>query len=245
MTGVTVTQDGDTVTVGVAFSQSPAVSQGDFSWATLIQVSFTAGVDRMFVAQVHDGQITQGEQDAFGAPIEGSDVQVTMTDEGVYFTLSILPGDTVQHAAASGFNLRTADDNIGCDQAYGAAHDLPLPPTDTTGGCEASETVLCLNDRFSVAVEWINGTTSGSGGSVEVNQDTGAFWFFAPSEYELLLRVVNACEFDGHYWVFASAATDVEYTLSVTDSLTGQAQEFTNGSVAEPIVDTMAFATCP
>ena len=133
VTGVTVTQDRDMVTVGVALSQSPLVSQWNFSWAVFLQVSVGVGVDRMFLVQRHDGVVTDGEQDAFGAPIEGSDVQVTMTDEGVFFTFPILPGDTVQHAAASGFNLQTSDDNIGCDQAYGAAGDLPLPPGDTDG----------------------------------------------------------------------------------------------------------------
>ena len=246
MTGVTVTQDGDMVTVGAALSQLPLVSQGDFSWAVLLRVSFGVHVDRMFLVQIHDGVVTEGEQDAFGATIDGSDVQVTMTEKGVFFTFSILPGDTVQHAAASGFNLRISDDNIGCDQAYGAAGDLPLSPGDTTGGCEAGDTVLCLNDRFSVEVEWNDGSNTGSGGSVGIDGDTGAFWFFAPDNYEMLVRVVNACDFDNHYWVFAAAQTDVEFTLTVTDTATSQVEEFDPlSSSGELILDTTAFATCP
>ena len=106
--------------------------------------------------------------------------------------------------------------------------------------------MLCLNGRFSVEVEWNDGSNTGSGGNVGIDGDTGAFWFFAPDNYEMLVRVVNACDFDNHCWVFAAAQTDVEFTLTVTDTATSQVEEFNPlSSSGEPILDTTAFETCP
>ena len=62
-----------------------------------------------------------------------------------------------------------------------------------------------------------------------------------------LVRVVDGCGFNDHFWVFAASSTDVEYTLTVTDTLSGEVQELFSPltSVFDPIQDTRAFATCP
>ena len=59
--------------------------------------------------------------------------------------------------------------------------------------------------------------------------------------------MLDGCAFNDHFWVFAAAATDVEYTLTVTDSTTGDSLTYGNelGMPAPAVVDTTAFATCP
>ncbi len=49
------------------------------------------------------------------------------------------------------------------------------------------------------------------------------------------------------FWVFAAGLTDVEVTLRVTDTVSGEVKEYSNplGSAFEPVLDTSAFATCP
>ena len=47
--------------------------------------------------------------------------------------------------------------------------------------------------------------------------------------------------------MFANATTNVEFTVTVTDTDTGVSKEYFNplGTPAQAITDTQAFATCP
>ena len=58
---------------------------------------------------------------------------------------------------------------------------------------------------------------------------------------------VGCAGVNGHFWVFAAATTNVEYTLRVTDGETGEERGYFNplGTSAEAITDTGAFASCP
>lgn len=116
-------------------------------------------------------------------------------------------------------------------------------------GCRSGPTVLCLDDgRFEVEVDWrdFQGKT-GSGRVVIGARDSGLFWFFSPSNWELLVKVLDGCGVNGHFWVFSAATTTVEYTLRVTDLRSGSVKEYVNplGVSAAAVTDTGAFATCP
>ena len=47
----------------------------------------------------------------------------------------------------------------------------------------------------------------------------GLFWFFNENNIEMLIKVLNACvpPFD-RYWTFYAATTNVEFTVTVTDT---------------------------
>ena len=49
------------------------------------------------------------------------------------------------------------------------------------------------------------------------------------------------------FWVFYAATTDVGFTVTVTDLLTGTSKTYANplGQAADAVTDTSAFATCP
>ncbi|MBZ0112133.1 MAG: hypothetical protein K8J08_06725 [Thermoanaerobaculia bacterium] len=109
---------------------------------------------------------------------------------------------------------------------------------------------MCLRDgRFELEVEWgdfVGGT--GPGTVVPFgSDDSGLFWFFREDNWEMLVKVIDGCGVTDHYWVFAAATTNVEYTLTVTDTSTGTEREYFNplGSPAVSITDTLALATCP
>ena len=116
-----------------------------------------------------------------------------------------------------------------------------------TPECLADSEVLCLgeNQRFRVKVSWKIPATgaTGVGRSHPLTADTGALWFFNPNNLELILKVLDGRAVNGHFWVFFGGLSDVEYTLTVTDTATGKEKTYHNppGRLASQ-ADTSAFA---
>ena len=115
-------------------------------------------------------------------------------------------------------------------------------------GCQASPTVLCLGSgRFRATASWRKGDGSaGQGTAVPITADTGYFWFFSPENIEVVTKVLDGCFVNGHYWVFAGGLTNVEVTLSVTDTQTGVIRTYGNplGTAFQPLQDISAFSAC-
>ena len=125
------------------------------------------------------------------------------------------------------------------------SNNPPPPPT-----CTPDATTLCLNNnRFQVQVQWVDYFGNTGFGQVVQNfsTDSGLFWFFNANNWELMVKVLNGCGVNGHYWVFGAAATSVQYTITVSDTQTGEIKQYFNplGTTAPAITDTSAFATCP
>jgi hypothetical protein len=118
------------------------------------------------------------------------------------------------------------------------------------GDCTPGPTTLCLGGgRFEVEAEWVTKSgNSGEGQSIELTDDTGAFWFFNAANVEILVKVLDACAsaFES-FWVFAAGLTNVEVRLTVTDTQTGMVKVYDNplDRPFQPIQDTRSFATCP
>jgi hypothetical protein len=123
-----------------------------------------------------------------------------------------------------------------------------LAPIAAPSICTPNATTLCLNGgRFKVQATWNTGTASGVAQALSSTGDSGQFWFFGPDNVELTVKVLNACSFNDHYWVFASGLTNVEVLLSVTDTHSGRVRQYFNprGKAFAPVQDVSAFATCP
>ncbi|HZF08123.1 MAG TPA: M12 family metallo-peptidase [Thermoanaerobaculia bacterium] len=121
---------------------------------------------------------------------------------------------------------------------------LPFVAGETT--CAASPSALCLqNHRFKVETVWTANGGTGKGQAITRTADTGEFYFFAPSNIEVIVKVLDGCALGGHVWVFAGGLTNVGVLITVTDTLTGKMQFYTNpsGTAFQPIQDTAAF-TC-
>jgi hypothetical protein len=126
----------------------------------------------------------------------------------------------------------------------------PAREPQTTVACAGGPSTLCLSEeRFAVEVTWR--ASSGETGAGRVvpagSADSGLFYFFEADNWEMLVKVLDACDVNGAFWVFAAATTDLEFTLRVTDSQTGGAVEYHNaaGVPAAAITDTAAFRVCP
>jgi len=106
----------------------------------------------------------------------------------------------------------------------------------------------CLhNNRFAVTVHWRVQNQSGNGEQVSLTSDSALFWFFNPDNIEMVVKVLDGCGVNGHYWVFMGGLTNVGVTTTVTDVASGVAKTYTNteGIAFQPIQDTLAFETCP
>ena len=109
--------------------------------------------------------------------------------------------------------------------------------------CSPSSTNLCLSsNRFRVSVTWRTSTTSGHGTAVPMTSDTGHFWFFSSSNVELIVKVLDGRPVNGRFWVFYGALSDVEYTITVRDTISGATKTYFNpaGRMAS-VGDTTAF----
>lgn len=126
----------------------------------------------------------------------------------------------------------------------------PARNFDVQAGCSPGSDHLCLGPgRFRVEVAWKDFQGHiGAGQAVPFgSDDSGLFWFFAPPSWEMLVKVLDGCKLNQHYWVFSAATTTVQYTLRVTDTRTGVVKEYFNpsGTAAAAVTDTGAFGTCP
>ncbi|HEX7182969.1 MAG TPA: hypothetical protein VF756_14095 [Thermoanaerobaculia bacterium] len=123
----------------------------------------------------------------------------------------------------------------------------PPPPPPPAPACQTDDDTGCLvNQRFKVEVTWqTRDGNSGVGHVVPHSDNSLLVWFFDQSNVEMLLKVLNACDPYGKFWVFYAATTNVEFTVTVTDTETGQVQEYRNaqGNAATPVQDTGTF-TC-
>jgi hypothetical protein len=162
---------------------------------------------------------------------------------------SLIVTDTVtgavkvyQNPAGQLASVADTDAFPGTGEAPPAAPvDGPTPPA--RGACAASPADLCLADRFRVDVAWrMRNGTSGAGTAVPLTGDTGYFWFFDPANVDLVLKVLDGRALDGDFWVFYGALSNVQYTITVTDTQTGHSKTYVNpqGALAS-VADTAAL----
>ena len=99
------------------------------------------------------------------------------------------------------------------------------------GPCNPSGTTLCVHGtRFEVTVDWVDhdSGSSGVGQVIEPAAQTqfGAFAFSTSGEPDLGLKILDAGPVNGSYWVFFSALSAFETTVTVRDTATGQVNTY-------------------
>lgn len=121
-------------------------------------------------------------------------------------------------------------------------------PATPVGSCVPAPAVLCLNQsRFRVTANWDTAVdTSGPGTGVSLTPESGYFWFFSPLNVEVLVKLLDGCQFSDHFWFFAAGLTNVGVDLVVEDTRTGEVRRYRNprDTPFPPILDTQAFPTC-
>lgn len=113
-------------------------------------------------------------------------------------------------------------------------------------GDEPESGVFLGGNRFRVKVIWSSGGATGEGHLVFQSDDSAVFWFFNAANWELMVKVIDGCSINDRFWVFSAATTDVEFTVEVTDTVTGAARTYRNpqGVAAPAVTDSDAFSGC-
>jgi hypothetical protein len=116
--------------------------------------------------------------------------------------------------------------------------------------CQASDRAACLQGgRFRATVTWkdFQGATGDGKAAAGRSVETGLFYFFERKNWELVVKVLNGCIQNGFFWVYGSASTDVEYSLTVEDLEMGTSKTYSNplGQPSKAITDSTAFACFP
>ena len=115
-------------------------------------------------------------------------------------------------------------------------------------GCTPHATTLCMHDRFAASVQWQTTTNSGNASVAPLTTtQSGIFWFFNSTNWEVMVKVLNGCPINARWWVFSAATTNVAYRLTVLDIEAGEQKIFFNyaGPPAPAVTDTGALDTCP
>ncbi len=157
---------------------------------------------------------------------------------------------------------------VGVWSLDGGAHDAVGGHNGTVGGsgigfftfpvaisCGSSTSpFFCLNGRFSVSAKFRVGAPGTAESQANALPCTGSgcgswgiFWFFAPDNWEVMVKSINGCALNSRYWLFSAATTNVFYRLEAFDIRAGVNKVYFNypGPPAPAVTDTNAFATCP
>lgn len=96
--------------------------------------------------------------------------------------------------------------------------------------CVADAQTLCLfGNRFRVSVEWqTRDGATGRGMAVPQSDVTGTFWFFSPGNIELVVKALDGRALNNRFWFFYGALSDVQYTITVFDTVTGVRKRYRN-----------------
>ncbi len=161
---------------------------------------------------------------------------------------STTAGDQIAPALAGSARLVAAWASFGQDGSsfgvYARRFGVPLPD------CVADATTLCLNDsRFRIRASYATAAgASGAGQAVALTPESGYYWFFDDANVEIVIKVVDACGLAGfdNFWVFATGLTNVEVTLDVVDTWTGDQRIYHNNlnQDFQPILDSGHFDVC-
>ena len=134
--------------------------------------------------------------------------------------------------------------------AFGVAGAIGRITTGPTGPCVANDTTLCLSaSRFQVTADFetLDGR-NGAAHAVPLTGNTGYFWFFDPTNVEVVTKVLPFCADPfNSIWIFAAGLTNVKVDLTYSDMNNGTVVTKSNelGVPFTPIQDTSAFTTCP
>ncbi len=101
------------------------------------------------------------------------------------------------------------------------------------GVCTPDAATMCLvGGRYKVTSHWKNQYAGGAEATLskaKLTDVTGAFWIADASTYEYLIRF-NTATNNGRVWIAIPTFTDVEFWIGVTDTQTGQTNEYHSGA---------------
>ena len=169
--------------------------------------------------KVIDGTATNGCQWVFAGSL--SDVEYD------YFVVETASGGLAHFANPLGTQASGGDIEVFCN---GTAV-IPL-----LSGLEQPTTpeLALLGGRFRLTVEWASPWSGESGvaQAVPLSDESGLFTFFAPSNLEMAVKMVDGVAYNGHYWVYWTALSNLETLLTVEDLWSDRIRSFPKPGLA-------------
>lgn len=157
--------------------------------------------------------------------------------------------------------LTVTDSNLGVLTSYYNPVGVAPPGIADTGAlatCDAGVTAfssdsakvslaaLELAGHFQITVDWRDfiGSTGAATG-LPMTSHSGYFWFFSPDNPGLFIKLVDDWADNGHFWVVFGATTNVEFTVTVTNTEDGQVKSYFNplGNTPTTLIDRQAFVS--
>ncbi|MXV99911.1 MAG: hypothetical protein F4X59_13180 [Holophagales bacterium] len=107
---------------------------------------------------------------------------------------------------------------------------------EAAGECEPGQELLCLlANRFSVEVAFVDPNLEPPDDAKRARvapslttANTGFFWFFNKENIELAVKVLDGRAFNGSFWVLYGGLSDVQYKMTVEDTVTGDYAAYEN-----------------
>jgi hypothetical protein len=182
------------------------------------------------VVKVLDARGINGRFWVFYGALSSVEYHLTVTDT---LTGTVRTYDNPANRQASvgdtqGFPAAATTTMAAPQPAHPAPRAAAAPAS--AANCAAGPAALCLADsRFRVEIAWkdFQGHT-GTGKAVPLTGDTGAFWFFDDANLEVMVKVLDGRTENGKWWVFFGALSNVEYTVTVTDTATDTRKVYRN-----------------
>ncbi len=85
------------------------------------------------------------------------------------------------------------------------------------------------DDRFRIDATFTDfAGNSGVAKIFHTTSQTGQFWFFSPENIELLIKVIDGRDVNNAFWLFHGSASNVQYTVTVTDTVDDVQKTYTN-----------------
>ncbi|HXT22761.1 MAG TPA: Calx-beta domain-containing protein [Thermoanaerobaculia bacterium] len=175
--------------------------------------------------------------------------------EGDFREVAVLPAGAGEYVDAGLPSGAAFQYRLRAESAEGLSEysEVAAAATDgAIGPCAAGAHALCLaGGRFEAKVVSRRGEGDSPRAAARAESVAGArsgLFALAPSgDAELMLKVVDGCADNGHYWVQLAAVTDAELAVAVRDTQTGRTWTFFNpaGKAAGVVRDVDAFASCP
>ena len=112
-------------------------------------------------------------------------------------------------------------------------------------GCLENSSTSCLqHGRFQIRASAIKHSRARVQAKVRdalVGDAASLFYFFTFDNPELMVKVVDGCALNGRYWVFGSAATDLNYSVTVKDLAAGREETYRRSRSNPLIGDAVSF----
>lgn len=115
-------------------------------------------------------------------------------------------------------------------------------------GCQPGASRLTLHSgRFEVCASYrTRAGAEGVGVPIALTAESGGFWFFSPDNLEVVLKLLDGCGTNGNYWVYSAGLTDLEVTIGLIDTWSGQTWIFDNDQATPfpPVGEITSLPVC-